>query len=144
MEYHTNLSITPNGPYEQVVPAILARAARDPEIVFIDRGEWGRKVLCFLRGSEDIEHERQRLRAQAFLPSDAILQIWNAPQNRGTHYWLSMSQAVEPDGRLHLVEFVKWILAEFKPCHVCDADTGKDLSSVAAERPDELFWFGDL
>lgn len=142
MEYHTNLSITPNGPYEQVVPAILARASQDPDIIVHDRGGLG-KWLFFLRGSEEMEHDRSRVRALAILPSDAILRIWNAPQNRGTHYWLSMSQAVEPDGRLHLVEFVKWILAEFKPCHVCDADTGKDLSSVAAERPDELFWFGD-
>ncbi len=143
--YHANLNITPSGAYEQVMPAIKARAAQDPEVVCVDRvhlGQW----LAFLRGSESPEEDRKRfLAGYTPYPSDAVLRILT--QRKGDavcKFWLELSQECEPTARQHMVEYVKWILKDFAPCRVYDSDTGENLSAVAAQNPDEIFPFDDL
>jgi len=143
--YHTNLNITPAGAYEQVVTAIQARAARDPEVVCVDRAHLG-QWLVFLRGAESLEEDRQRfLAGYAPYPSDAILRILTQREGGAVRkFWLELSQECEPTARQHMVEYVKWILKEFAPCRVHDTDTGENLSAVAAQDPDEIFPFDDL
>lgn len=145
MRYHPDLTITPAGAYAQVVPAILARAAGDPDVVQLDRGPLG-TWLVFLRGSDDMEAERQRVQVhQAMDQSDAILRILCEREGgQVVRYWLALSQEAEPVTRQHMVEFVKWILREFAPCRVFDGQTSEDLSALAAQAPDEIFLFEDL
>jgi hypothetical protein len=145
VSYHVNLTLSPAGSYGQVVPTILARAADDLDIVQLDRGPLG-IWLVFLRGSDDLEGERQRIQEyQAVDPSDSILRIFcEREQKHVVRYWMALSQEGEPVTRQHMVEFVKWILREFAPCRVFDGDTSEDLSTLAVQTPEQIFLFEDL
>jgi len=128
----THFTIGLAGDFESILNRILEHARQDPRIVYWDRGQWGVALVFAFTPKMALEEKADIERYGVASPTLCVLEIH--PQTKT----VVVNQECMDQPRSMLAEFVKWILGNFAS-QVADSDTGKDITALAKESPDELF-----